>query len=143
MDGWRLIIHQFSSKACIKCSRPNWGPALPYCSRNQNQGTFFPCRGFSTSLHGQCMVGSALREVSIAPLQVPGVCQENSDVFLAAAVGFSTGYHKLDTECESPSGPVRRGKGLSPGSATAQAEKTSHRVPRRQNPPQPWGKLCP
>lgn len=144
MDGWRLITHQFSSKACIRCSRPDWGPALPYCSRNQNQGTFLPCRGFSTLLHGQCVVGSALREVSIAPLQVPGVCQEHSDGFFAAAVGFGTGQHKLDTEYESPSGPAWcRGKGLSPGSATAQDEKSSHRVPRRQNPAHPREKPCP
>lgn len=35
------------------------------------------------------------------------------------------------------------GRGLSPSSATAQAEKIPHRVPRRQNPPQLWGKPHP
>lgn len=142
MDGWRLITHQFSRKAFIRCSRLDWDPALPYCNRNQNQGTFFPCEGFSTLLHGQCMFGSVLRMVSITPLQMPGVCQEHSDFFLAAAVGFGTGHHKLDTGYESPPGPVCRGKGLTPGSAIAQAEITSCRVPRRQNPPQLWGKMC-
>lgn len=82
------------------------------------------------------MVGSVLRMVSITPLQVPGVCQQHSDVFVAAAVGFGTGHHKLDTGYESLSGSECRGKGLTPGSAIAQAEKISHRVLRRQNPPQ-------
>lgn len=94
MDGWRLITHQFSSKAFIRCSGPDWGPALPNCSRNQNQGKFLS-HIFSTWLHGQCMVGSVLRMVSITPLQVPGMCQEHSDGFLAAAVGFSPGHHKV------------------------------------------------
>lgn len=57
------------------------------------------------------MVGSVLRMVSITPLQMPGMYQEHSDVFLAAAVGFGTGHHKLDTRYDPHQAQYAGGRG--------------------------------
>lgn len=77
------------------------------------------------------------------PLQVPDVCQQHRDAFSAAAVGFGTGHCKLGSGRETPSGPGFRRKGLSSGSATAQAGKNISRSTQKADPTPGMGETVP
>lgn len=99
---------------------------------SQNKGTFLPCEGFSTSLHCQRMVGSICRCKMRA--------RRTAMLSSAAAVGFGTGHCKLGAGQEPPPSLGCRGKGFLLWLGLG---KTSHAVPRRQIPPQFWGKMCP